>query len=267
MNKISFCVLFLTTILCGQIFLFSNFPNDLCPSIPGFDPENDCVAINEKFHPGAHFWFQVMIKKYPQAHLDKMRFCASNTYEAGTGIVYFPEYTLKAMDEIFQVSYGVRVTQEMFDLFAEDEYLLLHEAMHVLSNDAKNYNRIDLGSVIGASLISCILFVKAVRDEIKVQTLAQGTACAIISAYLTMCAYSQFQEYRADDFANQNSDEKALRAGICWFKRLDTLMSFENILTPEIVQVISKIFQDPEHPLPYYRMIKAKKALGLRFNK
>jgi Zn-dependent protease with chaperone function len=206
-----------------------------------------------------------MIKKYPQAHLDKMRFCASTTYEAGVGVIYFPEYTLNSMDEVFNFSSSDPITQKMFDLFAEDEYLLMHEAMHVLCNDAINFERASFGSIVGASLISLILFAQVVQGEMSWQTQVKGSVFGAFVAYVALSYYSQFQEIRADGFANQNCDENALRAGICWFKRLDTVMNLENITVPESVQLILKFLQYHKHPLPQKRIDQASKALTLRF--
>lgn len=266
MNKNFLLAWSLITALSVQITLFAEFPNDLCPSIPGSDPDNDHLVV-EKLYPGAQFWFNAMIKKYPQARLDKMRFCVSDAYEAGPGIIYFPEYQLKSMNQVFAGAHVSGVTDEMFAQFAEDEYLLLHEAKHVLCKDVQHADTVIKTATAATAALALVLLFAAVKDKISFTTQMSGSVFGIGVAYASLCAYARFQESRADNFANQNSDARALRAGAYWFKRLNTLMNFENISVPDVFNSISKIIQDPTHPAPENRADKALQALAVRFAK
>jgi hypothetical protein len=268
MKKISVFLLGFAAIFCMQFALFAEFPNNLCPSIPGNDSKSDHLEV-AYLYPGAQLWFDVMVKKYPQAHLDKMRFRASDDYESGPGMIYFPHDRLQEMHKVFAPSYPAEIffypTDAMFAKFAEDEYLLLHEATHVLCKDVQHGDvaiNVAMGTVIALSVLLCC---KSSKNEISLSTQAAGSVLGACLAYVALCAYARFQESRADNFANQNADKQALHAGANWFKRLNTLMNFENISVPEIFNSISKVLQDPTHPAPEKRAQKALAALTARF--
>ncbi|OHE76617.1 MAG: hypothetical protein A3F67_09060 [Verrucomicrobia bacterium RIFCSPHIGHO2_12_FULL_41_10] len=248
----------LCAIVCAQTsFLSSSHTSEL--------HEHNFGRLVQEVYPGAQFWFNAMIKKYPQAHLEQTKFCVSDEYASGVEEIYFPFYVLEMMHKVFKNAHLHGVTDEMFVQFAEDEYLLLHEAKHVLSKDIEHGDQAIAGSMVLSFGTSFLLAYKTLKEDINVSTAVAGSVASIAAAYVALCSYAQFQERRADDFANQNADARTLRAGACWFKRLDVLMNLESISVPEIFNTIAKIIQDPTHPLPLNRQNKALRALLIRF--
>lgn len=244
--------------------LFAECFSDVCTSIPGGSQEDSQQFVTSKY-PGAQTWYQAMAAKYPQAHLEKIQFGISDSYESGVGIIYFPESRLKQMHAIFQGANLRNLAAEKLALFAEDEYLLLHEAQHVLKSDVYRGHlatTVTMCSVLGVALASMY------RCKYKDADLVTGfatTACAAAVAYAGLIMYGRYQESRADDFANQHADAQALRAGKNWFARLNTLLSFENIMIPDCLNSFSQFLQDPVHPTPKSRANKALQSLMIRF--
>ncbi len=217
---------------------------------------------------GAQQWYETMSKKYPQAHLNKIQFGISDSYESGVGIIYFPEYRLQSMQEIFGNIDPKEFTKDMFLSFAEDEYLLLHEASHVLKNDVRNGGFAvicGVGLVATAFLRLVFNFQKNKIDQPCVQTDCAIVTGASILACTAVILYARFQEYCADSFANQNADAAALKAGKSWFDRLNTLMNFENIAIPDCLNSFSQFLQDPVHPTPKTRSNSALRSFMIRF--
>ena len=229
-----------------------------------------------KDYPGAQLWFDYMITKYPQAKLESVHFCVSDNYQAGTHVIYFPEFRLKRMNQVFGSLNSKKITDAMLAEFAEDEYLLLHEAKHVMCNDFAHGNKVmDAAFYAFMSFSLTVLAnqgVKALDSESnkklfeKIDHYALGgiAVTATLSAPI-ICLYARFQERRADAFANQTADKRALKAGILWFSRLNTLMNFETIDIPHLIDPLFKFIQDPCHQTPKFRQQQAFKVYNLRF--
>ena len=240
-----------------------------------FDKKSEDVFVSQRYL-GAQRWFDYIVKKYPQAKLESVDFCISDNYQAGTNVIYFPEFRLQRMNEVFGSVDFASFTDVMLAEFAEDEYLLLHEAKHVMSDDYKNGNR--LLHTMGYTLAALCLTVGANKcceesllDGHK-QSLEKiynyafvGIGAVALCSCPIICWYARFQERRADAFANQTADQKALRAGILWYARLNTLMNFENITIPDCVDPVFKFIQDPYHQTPKFRQQQAMKAYFARF--
>lgn len=251
-------------IFCIQFNLFSEPSNNICPSFSDRNSENDQRFV-EFLYPGAQIWFNAMAQKYPQAHLNKIKFCVSDAYEAGLGIIYFPESRLITMNDVFNNSNALDINDDRFAQFAEDEYLLLHEAMHVLSDDAQSRHLATLFAIGSVMALNSWLCYKVVNNDMRILTQIAGSALSASFGYVVLSAYARFQESRADNFANQNADVKALRAVACWFERLSMLTQCEHTLMPEIFHSLLIIIQDPEHPSLQSRAKKALQALQIRF--
>ncbi len=255
MKKNSFSSLFALTILCAQFSLSS--------LLLGSAFQDDQMVFQK--YPGAGKWYQVMVAKYPQAHLDQIKFGISDNYESGHGIIFFPEWRLQEMQQVFGDVDSFNFTKNMFAPFAEDEWLLLHEASHVLKNDTYHGG---LAITAATGLLMALTLNSAYqigRDNIEPLTGILTVAGATVVAYASLILYGRFQEGRADNFANQHADAQALCAGKNWFARLNTLMSFENIMIPDSLNSFSQFLQDPVHPTPKSRASKIIQALMVRF--
>lgn len=264
MNQYSLLSLSKIAIFCIQFSLFAEHFTDTCTSIPDGSQGNGQQFVVSKY-PGAQKWYEAMVAKYPQAHLDQIQFCISDNYESCETSIYFPEYRLRDMQRVFGNLKSKDFTAEKFALFAEDEYLLLHEAQHVLKSDA--YHGLlamtsSAGSILATGLSLAYLYK---NDKVSASTGILSMICTAAIAYTTLIWYARFQEYSADNFANQNADAAALRAGKNWFARLNTLMSFENMAIPDSLNSFSQFLQDPVHPTPKSRANKALQALMVRF--
>ena len=94
MKKLSVIFLGIIAIFCIQNSFSANEPDEVYPLW-------FAMKLVKHSHPGAWFWFQEMIEKYPQANLKNVQFCSSDCYESGPSTIYFPEFQLKRMDVIF----------------------------------------------------------------------------------------------------------------------------------------------------------------------
>lgn len=240
-----------------------------------FNKKSEDVLVSQKYL-GAQRWFEYIVKKYPQAKLESTDFCISDNYQAGTNVIYFPEFRLQRMNEVFGSVDSQAFTDVMFAEFAEDEYLLLHEAKHVISDDyrkgnsllyATAYTLAALCLTVGANKC-CEESLLEGRRELseKIDTYAFiGMGAVALCSCPIICWYARFQERRADAFANQIADKQALQAGILWYTRLNTLMNFENITIPDCFDPVFKFIQDPYHQTPKFRQQQAMKAYFARF--
>ena len=91
MNQHSLLSFSKIAIFCIQFSLFAEHFADTCTSIPGGSQEDGQQNVVD-LYPGAQKWYQAMTVKYPQAHLNQIQFCISDTYESGDGVIFFPEY-------------------------------------------------------------------------------------------------------------------------------------------------------------------------------
>ncbi|MBP6892508.1 M48 family metalloprotease [Candidatus Babeliales bacterium] len=264
MNQHSLLSLSKIALFCIQFSFFAEHFADACTSISDGSREDGQQFVISKY-PGAQKWYEAMTVKYPQARLDQIQFCISDAYESGDSVIFFPEYRLRDMNTVFGDVKLKKYTAKMFAPFAEDEYLLLHEAEHVLKHDVYHgYLAIKTSGVLILTVaLSAACLWK--NDNLNASTGILSTSCIATIACVGLIWYSRFQEYRADNFANQNVDAATLRAGKNWFARLNTLMSFENIAIPNFLNSFSQFLQDPAHPTPQSRASKALQALMVRF--
>ncbi len=230
-----------------------------------FEKDDELDIFVQDLHPGAQRWFEFMMQKYPQAHLNRVHFCVSDNYEAGYNTIYFPEHRLKDMDKVFGHVLVAQITEQMLAEFAEDEYLLLHEAHHILNRDARKQDFVLRATILAIVALNAVALGQIFNQKkISMQILVDACAgnCTLVAIFY---AYAQYQERQADKFANQNASQSALLAGIDWFKRLDTLLRYENIDIPNWCNDGYRLWQDPVHPLPLSRACRAAKAHKERF--
>lgn len=264
MNQHSLLSLSKVTFFCVQFSLFAQCFADAQAHLLKNNDECDLQLVADVY-PGAQKWYQTMVAKYPQASLEKIQFGISDNYESGQGIIFFPEWRLRDMQQVFGSVHPLRFTEEMFVAFAQEEWLLLHEAAHVLKNDTY-HGAVAITATTGL-MTSMVLACACAQNynKLKTSTGILTVACTAAVGYAALILYGRFQESRADDFANQNADAQALKAGKSWFDRLNTLMNFENISIPDFLNSFSHFLQDPIHPTPKSRALKVLQALIIRF--
>ncbi|MCX5924358.1 MAG: M48 family metalloprotease [Candidatus Dependentiae bacterium] len=211
---------------------------------------------------GAQIWFEKMTQKYPVAQLDNVLFCISDEYLSRTNTIYWPEIRLQAIDK----AYTTQNSNDLENMFKQDEYLLLHEAAHVLKNhNQKGYVALALTCAAFAALNGYILEQSFKNkstnfDKVKLSIQALIGNVAILTA---LASYVQIQERQADDFANQYGDDRSLQAGADWTARIEECMLQDQQFS-EFTKNLIILYQDPWHPLPASRQQKVIDALALR---
>lgn len=217
--------------------------------------------VKDQF-PGAQIWFEKMAQKYPVAQLDHVLFCISDIYLSRTNTIYWPESRLQAIDR----AYNSKNQHDPENMFKHDEYLLLHEAAHVLKNhNQKGYVALTLTCAAFAALNGYI-YVKAFQQDPTIFNKIKLSIEALLGNLVILTAlaqYVQFQEHDADDFVNQYGDERSLQAGADWFMRLEKYM-LKDQQYAELTKKLFIIYQDPWHPSPEIRYQKVLDALTSR---
>lgn len=265
MTKASFFSLIAMAIFCLPIIALAN--NKPCTAS---HEDHQCAEffLVKKMHPGAQAWFDHMTQKYPQAHLDKIMFCVGDNYESGPGTIYFPLDRIQRMDQVFNESSEQQIFKylqsypenEIFKEFAQDEYLLLHEAKHVSSKD---YEKGIIASIAATTITATLCAFFATTSALgKIQT-TTGIASSMLATatiFTTLWSYARYQESQADDFANKHADIQALLGGLGWFLQLDA----NDEIKEHSELNIKDILHDPVHAYSKNRAARAWKALWQR---
>ena len=248
MTHISFRALVATTLL----------PALLISSLHGQSIGEQLV---KNIYPGAQVWFEKMSKKYPEAQLNNVSFYVSHYYHSDAGAIYWPEDHLQAINN----AYTKNTNQSSLDgLFKEDEYVLLHEAAHVLHNHyAKGSVALALTAVAFAALNGYIAITAIANPASTYLGWSQLSLATIIgnsTIVATLFAYIQSQEREADDFANQHADKQALHAGDTYFNQCIQHDQQLADLTQSLVDASCSC-----HPSPIDRKQALAAALTSRF--
>lgn len=256
--------------------------NDVCCSKEQKHSDTKLVLVQSQY-PGAQKWFNYIAQKYPQAHLEKTAFCVSNTYHSGPGVIYFPQGRLEFMDQVFgamtetQIKQLAKTAPDHQDLqqFAQDEYLVLHEAAHVLHQDNQTGEIVFYATLATTALFNSTLLIATITQCCQqtellsgAQTVAKNSLLALAgNTAIAACLYSyiRFQERRADRFANQHADQAALIAGTQWFEQINSLIHQNKTSDSDLAQTIQEIQQDPAHPAARDRGFDSLCALIYRF--
>ncbi|HSW77101.1 MAG TPA: M48 family metalloprotease [Candidatus Saccharimonadales bacterium] len=224
-----------------------------------FGSEQHDRLVKDQF-PGAQLWFEKMSQKYPVAQLDNVLFCVSDNYLSRTNVIYWPETRLHAINE----AYTHKNHQDLENMFKQDEYLLLHEAAHILKNHMqKGYLALILTCTALATFNSYIAEKVCNNDFTILNTIEyfmHGLVGNII-IFAVLAQYVQLQEQQADDFANEYGDERSLQAGADWFADLEKCM-LEDQQHAELIKQLIIIAKDPWHPSPQSRHQKVITALN-----
>jgi len=227
---------------------------------------NKAFVEVKSLYPNAYNWYCDMIQKYPSAKLENVSFCISNNFLASTNTIFWPEEILKTIEALYPIN---EKTQDMLIFFLKQEYILLHEAGHIINNDIPKRRiaaLLTLTTVCGSILYCEAIMLKGNMflslKEKKSLIIALTTA---IASYPLLFIYIRSQESRADNFANQTATKECLEAGIKWHNEIECYFNNEissYYLLPKSIQFF---INDPEHPTANDRKEAAKKALRDRF--
>lgn len=219
--------------------------------------KNETSMLVQDSYPGAQAWFTQMAQKYPQANLHAVSFQVSDQYASGPHTIYFPEDRLQAIHQAYLNTSNSTNLSVLQAPFKEDEYLLLHEAKHVLDkHNEKGYVAL-AACVTSMALVNGAAIATATTNPIAaITTFAAGNSAVIASLY----AYIRHQEHQADGFANQHADPQALLAGAAWFHELHASNYRENFCS-YFEKTASDLYNDPGHPALSDRAIDAFQAL------
>lgn len=225
----------------------------LCFPLTSFSHETTMLVQDR--YPGAQVWFNQMDQKYPQANLHAVSFQVADQYASGPGVIYFPEDRLQSINQVYSANSSTTTDQ-----FKEDEYLLLHEAKHVLDKHNEKGCLALAACATGMTLLSGAALATAATNPVAtVATLTAGNSSILASLY----AYVRYQEQQADNFANQHADPKALLAGAAWFHNLHA-NNYSGNSRSDFEKTASDLYTDPGHPALSDRAINAFQALYTR---
>ncbi len=170
-------------------------------------------------YPGAQRWFEAMSNKYPQAQLSNVSFYVSSYCHSGKQAIYLQEDRLQKINVAYSSTINPSLTDQshLDTLFKQDEYILLHEAGHVLKNhDTKAYVALALTAVVFAAVNGYITLSAVANPNFTFFGWLKFSMTAIIAnsaICATLFSYIQNQEKEADAFANAQADEQTLKAG------------------------------------------------------
>jgi len=222
-------------------------------------------------YPVAQAWYDAMVLKYPQANFDQKLFLqtmrqANKKYISWCSTfnqIYFPQDALQEIECLYQKKLnGEILTDEEALILGKQEFILLHEAGHIVHGDmAKTFM-----NVIGAFAIT--EGVRALYQESN-----PSHQFSWKDFYIELVAWStltniptRFQESAADAFAYGIADMNTLHGGISFFEseEIDSLWNIENEnLSPfiETDSIIGKIIQ------AWFRLIDEKELADKRWYK
>lgn len=219
---------------------------------------NNSPLLVQDRYPGAQAWFNQMSEKYPQAHLKNVKFYVSdeessgqNQYYSGPNAIYFPKESLEQLNRMFSSVQSGKTGQSIWNSFPEAEYLLLHEAAHVLNKDNEKGAIVLPAAFLTFLAINSSLSMATLSENIKtlpsIALLTAGNVALITGLY----SYVRFQEYKADQFANKQASTLALLAGFLRHLKIHTDrhgFNLENINSWSTK--LRDAFLDPSHPSP-----------------
>jgi hypothetical protein len=230
-------------------------PHFICTQSPN-------ILVKNHF-PNAYQWYLDMSEKYPDAKLSSIEFCICDHHHAKNHTIYFPKSSIEFINSWYK---SPQQSSEIQELLAQEEYLLLHEACHVLNYDYEKAEFIKIAA-LGAGFLSSLnsLVQVCTQSTIKgaLQQGAKGTAVAAVFA-AGVLAYTRYQEKNADHFTNQNGDQPTLEAGINWHKENKKELNIPQDVST-LQQLIIEQISDLAHPRPTKRQERAENSYTQRF--
>lgn len=232
--------------------------------------------------PHAQAWYNAMVLKYPQAHLEKKLFLQTMRHVNKKRIswcstfnhIYFPQDSLKDIDRLYKnKTNGQILSEEEELLLSKEEFILLHEAGHIEHGDIAQR----LGFAV-AAFASLEMLRAASLNSMLNQTHLTSKNDAKLSSNLFLLEMlalfpfmvnmlSRSHEAHADEFAYEQADDHALVGGISFFEseELDPLINIETKTVSPFVPVdssVGKVMQawakrDDENELAWMKTIKS----------
>jgi hypothetical protein len=149
------------------------------------------------------------------------------------------------------------------------EWCLLHEVGH---SQKPNFSKsINLGAIFSGILMPFLWGKHKTKPYKNIVTkISSKTLAGISASVIFFCAARKLEERRADNFANQHADEKALVRGLEYFESIKKSenVAFEKIKTYSFFLGMALApfkWGDPIHPTINSRIAKIKTALKTRF--
>lgn len=224
-------------------------------------------------YPHAQLWYEEMIVKYPQAHLDKKNFLqmrygipreeiswsllCKNIYASQVDLIYLESVYSKKID-------AQELSSQELDFLDLIEWLLLHEAGHVELNYSLHAAVFTLGCFTTLEIIKMV-YKESTDDACKKSIESIVATCFaddVIKNYFVSAAmwmrygvmnclqglslgvlttlWVRDQEMQADNFANQHATADCLPIAIRFFEY------FINEYQPSIDLIIKEIEEDAD---------------------
>ena len=213
-------------------------------------------------YPYAQEWYQDLVCKYPAAHLDTKLFLQTMRNIPAKNIswcssfrhIYFPQDELITIDAYYKKKMdGLELDTDEELFLAEQEFILLHEAGHIESNDAAQRYMTLAALAIGVQLAGCALQYwmqdKTVYENQRdlYQALWKNDMLSnvlyyskIAGAFAGYTAVVRSQEFAADTFACTLADQDALQGGISFCQtrqEFDPLINIEDTKVSPFIPV------------------------------
>lgn len=219
------------------------------------------ISVKSRY-PQAYAWYRDLATKYPTANLSSIEFCISDHHHAGSGVIFWPEQNLKIIDLFYGSS---SITPKIQQLMLEDEYLLLHEACHVLNGHTTKGTAAIVAATTASAGLTLGLTAQMCAQAIPAVTAVAQGALGHVALAAGIFAYARAQERQADDFANQTADQASLQAGAAWHQNNHNELQIPETASP-LLQTYIEISSDKAHPAPQERLSSSLQALEKRFN-
>ena len=247
----------MTRISFKAIIAFVLFPALLVLNTHAESSNAQPEQLVKDIYPGAQCWFEALSKKYPEAQLSNVSFYVSSYCHSGKQAIYWQEDRLQKIN----VAYSSKTNQNsLSQLFKQDEYILLHEAGHILKNhNTKAYVALAMAALAFAA-VNGYITLRAMTNPactfFKWSKLSMTAIFANSTIFSSLFFYIQSQEKEADAFANTYADEQALLAGNDYF---DLCIAHDQKLADFVEMLVFT------HPSLKSRKQEIAKAVASRF--
>ena len=188
--------------------------------------------------------------------LNRIDFVISNHYHSAPKTIFFPKESLEALNQAYQTA----SVEELQNEFKQEEYILLHEAAHILMHhDEKATVALYLSALALAITNGYFAISFFTNSTASLSQTIQTAWKALLSNAMIIggvIAYIRQQEKQADGFANAIADERTINGGIDVF---NSFVQQDKHLFAFLKPYIST------HPTPEQRINSIHDSLATRF--
>jgi len=237
---------------------------------------NNTYLVREEYlvkskYPFAQAWYDSMAQKYPDVCLEDKLFLqtmrgSSAKYMSWCSTfneIYFPQDSLREINALYEKSLkGENLTDEESLFLSKEEFILLHEAGHIVHSDLKHRFAVLAGVFAATSFAEAFIidnysneFALSIKDRLLLQL-------SIVSSLSNL--FSRYNERQADKYSYSRVDDNGLQGALSFFNS-EEINPFANVEDKELSPFIKtdswlgSFFQDRTSKQDQAKLDKLKK--------